>query len=165
MSPTPVSSSSLPGPASLSCLNRVNRTGIQNGLRGQTTKDFRNRCDANNKPRSVVSRNRIAQSCLETGSGRTPRFGDDNESSQAMTEMNGVCCSSRPMLIGGQSNGSSGQSEANSTNTNPVSSFAVRDLSYNDLSGNLPSWVNQQNLDLCIVFKGQGEDLFMASFR
>ncbi|KAK7243029.1 hypothetical protein RIF29_37813 [Crotalaria pallida] len=28
------------------------------------------------------------------------RFGDDNESSQAMTEMNGVCCSSRPMLIG-----------------------------------------------------------------
>ncbi|KAK7259186.1 hypothetical protein RIF29_24786 [Crotalaria pallida] len=28
------------------------------------------------------------------------RFVDDNESSQAMTEMNGVCCSSRPMLIG-----------------------------------------------------------------
>ncbi|KAK7287561.1 hypothetical protein RIF29_00842 [Crotalaria pallida] len=41
----------------------------------------------------------------------------------------------------------------------------LQDLSYNDLSGSLPSWVNQQNLDLCIVFKGQGEDLFIASFR
>lgn len=28
------------------------------------------------------------------------RFGDDNERSQAMTEMNGVYCSSRPMRIG-----------------------------------------------------------------
>ncbi|KAK7281580.1 hypothetical protein RIF29_09697 [Crotalaria pallida] len=37
----------------------------------QTTKDFRNHCDANNKPRSVVSRSRIAPSCLETGFGRT----------------------------------------------------------------------------------------------
>ncbi|XP_019458473.1 PREDICTED: polyadenylate-binding protein RBP47C-like isoform X1 [Lupinus angustifolius] len=58
------------------------------------------------------------------------RFGDDNERSQAMTEMNGVYCSSRPMRIGaatprkssgyqqgGQSNGASNQSEADSTNT------------------------------------------------
>ncbi|KAJ1436805.1 RNA-binding domain superfamily, partial [Sesbania bispinosa] len=58
------------------------------------------------------------------------RFGDDNERSQAMTHMNGVYCSSRPMRIGaatprkssghqqgGQSNGASGQSEADSTNT------------------------------------------------
>uniref|UniRef100_I1JTH6 RRM domain-containing protein n=1 Tax=Glycine max TaxID=3847 RepID=I1JTH6_SOYBN len=58
------------------------------------------------------------------------RFGDDNERSQAMTEMNGVYCSSRPMRIGAatprktsgyqqgsQSNGTSSQSEADSTNT------------------------------------------------
>ncbi|KAK7310869.1 hypothetical protein RJT34_08640 [Clitoria ternatea] len=57
------------------------------------------------------------------------RFGDDNERSQAMSEMNGVYCSSRPMRIGaatprkssgyqgGQSNGTSSQSEADSTNT------------------------------------------------
>ncbi|MED6192780.1 Polyadenylate-binding protein rbp47, variant 2 [Stylosanthes scabra] len=58
------------------------------------------------------------------------RFGDDNERSQAMTEMNGVYCSSRPMRIGaatprkssayqqgGQSNGTSSQSETDSTNT------------------------------------------------
>ncbi|XP_004501589.1 polyadenylate-binding protein RBP47C'-like [Cicer arietinum] len=58
------------------------------------------------------------------------RFGDDNERSQAMNEMNGVYCSSRPMRIGaatprkssgyqqgGQSNGTSSQSEADSTNT------------------------------------------------
>ncbi|XP_019430711.1 PREDICTED: polyadenylate-binding protein RBP47C-like isoform X1 [Lupinus angustifolius] len=58
------------------------------------------------------------------------RFGDDNERSQAMTEMNGVHCSSRAMRIGaatprkssgyqqgGQSNGASNQAEADSTNT------------------------------------------------
>ncbi|CAL0323773.1 unnamed protein product [Lupinus luteus] len=58
------------------------------------------------------------------------RFGDDNERSQAMTEMNGVHCSSRPMRIGaatprkssgyqqgGKSNGASNQAEADSTNT------------------------------------------------
>nr|KYP64535.1 RNA-binding post-transcriptional regulator csx1 [Cajanus cajan] len=58
------------------------------------------------------------------------RFGDDSERSQAMTEMNGVYCSSRPMRIGAatprktsgyqqgsQSNGTSNQSEADSTNT------------------------------------------------
>ncbi|XP_016167801.1 polyadenylate-binding protein RBP47C' [Arachis ipaensis] len=58
------------------------------------------------------------------------RFGDDNERSQAMTEMNGVYCSSRRMRIGaatprkssayqqgGQSNGTSSQSEADSNNT------------------------------------------------
>ncbi|WJX15867.1 Polyadenylate-binding protein rbp47c' [Trifolium repens] len=58
------------------------------------------------------------------------RFGDENERSQAMTQMNGVYCSSRPMRIGaatprkssghqqgGQSNGTSSQSEADSTNT------------------------------------------------
>ncbi|XP_057428180.1 polyadenylate-binding protein RBP47C-like isoform X2 [Lotus japonicus] len=58
------------------------------------------------------------------------RFGDDNERSQAMNEMNGVYCSSRPMRIGaatprkssgyqqgGQSNGTSSQSEAESNNT------------------------------------------------
>ncbi|MFS7964411.1 putative RNA recognition motif domain, nucleotide-binding alpha-beta plait domain superfamily [Helianthus anomalus] len=28
------------------------------------------------------------------------RFGDDSERTQAMTEMNGTCCSSRPMCIG-----------------------------------------------------------------
>ncbi|XP_004499084.1 polyadenylate-binding protein RBP47C'-like [Cicer arietinum] len=58
------------------------------------------------------------------------RFGDENERSQAMTQMNGVYCSSRPMRIGaatprkstghqqgGQSNGTSSQSEADNTNT------------------------------------------------
>ncbi|KEH40058.1 polyadenylate-binding protein RBP47C [Medicago truncatula] len=58
------------------------------------------------------------------------RFGDESERSQAMTQMNGVYCSSRPMRIGaatprkssghqpgGQSNGTSSQSEADSTNT------------------------------------------------
>lgn len=58
------------------------------------------------------------------------RFGDDNERSKAMNEMNGVYCSSRPMRIGaatprkssgyqqgGQSNGTPSQSEADSTNT------------------------------------------------
>ncbi|XP_027353759.1 polyadenylate-binding protein RBP47C-like isoform X2 [Abrus precatorius] len=58
------------------------------------------------------------------------RFGDDSERSQAMTEMNGVYCSSRPMRIGaatprkssgyqqgGQSNGITSQSETDSTNT------------------------------------------------
>ncbi|XP_019443147.1 PREDICTED: polyadenylate-binding protein RBP47C'-like isoform X1 [Lupinus angustifolius] len=58
------------------------------------------------------------------------RFGDDNERNQAMTEMNGVYCSSRPMRIGaatprkssgyqqgGQSNGASSLSEMDSTNT------------------------------------------------
>ncbi|KAI4316737.1 hypothetical protein L6164_024686 [Bauhinia variegata] len=60
------------------------------------------------------------------------RFGDDNERSQAMSEMNGVYCSSRAMRIGAAtprkssgyqqqgghvSNGSSNQSEADSTNT------------------------------------------------
>lgn len=62
------------------------------------------------------------------------RFGDDNERSQAMTEMNGIYCSSRPMRIGAatprkssgyhnggySSNGSStqgSQSDGDSTNT------------------------------------------------
>ncbi|XP_028802963.1 polyadenylate-binding protein RBP47 isoform X1 [Neltuma alba] len=59
------------------------------------------------------------------------RFGDDNERSHAMTEMNGTYCSSRPMRIGAAtprkssvyqqgghaSNGTSNQSEADSTNT------------------------------------------------
>ncbi|KAF2309878.1 hypothetical protein GH714_005466 [Hevea brasiliensis] len=49
------------------------------------------------------------------------RFGDDSERAQAMTEMNGVHCSSRPMRIGGySSNGASGhgfQSDGDSTNT------------------------------------------------
>ncbi|KAI5393100.1 polyadenylate-binding protein RBP47C [Lathyrus oleraceus] len=58
------------------------------------------------------------------------RFGDESERSQAMTEMNGVYCSTRPMRIGaatprkssgyqqgGQSNGTSSQSETDSTNT------------------------------------------------
>ncbi|KAF7829738.1 polyadenylate-binding protein RBP47C-like [Senna tora] len=58
------------------------------------------------------------------------RFGDDNERSQALTEMNGVYCSSRPMRVGAatprkssgypqghMSNGTSNQSEADSANT------------------------------------------------
>ncbi|PKI44751.1 hypothetical protein CRG98_034860 [Punica granatum] len=64
------------------------------------------------------------------------RFGDDNERTQAMTEMNGVYCSSRPMRIGAatprkssgyqqqhssqggySSNGPSAQSDGDSTNT------------------------------------------------
>lgn len=56
------------------------------------------------------------------------RFGNDNEKTQAMTEMNGVYCSSRPMRIGAAtprksggfgSNGSSQgfQSDGDSTNT------------------------------------------------
>ncbi|CAL5204654.1 unnamed protein product [Lathyrus oleraceus] len=58
------------------------------------------------------------------------RFGDDNERSKALSEMNGVYCSSRPMRIGaatprkssgyqqgGHSNATSNQSEGDSTNT------------------------------------------------
>ncbi|KAL5558591.1 hypothetical protein UlMin_034802 [Ulmus minor] len=64
------------------------------------------------------------------------RFGDDNERSQAMTEMNGVYCSSRPMRIGAATprkstgyqqqygshggfgpNGASNQPEGDSSNT------------------------------------------------
>ncbi|CAI8599210.1 unnamed protein product [Vicia faba] len=57
------------------------------------------------------------------------RFGDDNERTKALSEMNGVYCSSRPMRIGAatprksgyqqgrHSNNTSNQSEADSTNT------------------------------------------------
>lgn len=63
------------------------------------------------------------------------RFGDDNERAKAMTEMNGIYCSSRPMRIGaatprkstgyqqpfssqtGGLNGTSGQSDGDSSNT------------------------------------------------
>ncbi|KAJ7966652.1 Polyadenylate-binding protein [Quillaja saponaria] len=76
---------------------------------------------------------------FDANSGRSKgygfvRFGDDNERSQAMNEMNGVYCSSRPMRIGAAtprkssgyqqggyvSNGMSGQGfepDADSTNT------------------------------------------------
>ncbi|KAG5044909.1 hypothetical protein JHK86_014315 [Glycine max] len=74
------------------------------------------------------------------------RFGDDDERSQAMTEMNGVYCSSRPMRIGAatprktsgyqqgsQSNGISSQSEADSTNTTeswPSQIFAYSEITW-----------------------------------
>lgn len=48
---------------------------------------------------------KAAKVVIDTNTGRSKgygfvRFGDDNERSQAMTEMNGVYCSSRPMRIG-----------------------------------------------------------------
>ncbi|KAK7321710.1 hypothetical protein VNO77_32593 [Canavalia gladiata] len=84
---------------------------------------------------SVYPSVKAAKVVFDANTGRSKgygfvRFGDDNERSQAMTQMNGVYCSSRPMRIGaatprkssghqqgGQSNGTSGQSEADSTNT------------------------------------------------
>ncbi|KAK7310503.1 hypothetical protein RJT34_08057 [Clitoria ternatea] len=84
---------------------------------------------------SVYPSVKAAKVVFDTTTGRSKgygfvRFGDDNERTQAMTKMNGVYCSSRPMRIGaatprkssghqqgGQSNGTSSQSEADSTNT------------------------------------------------
>nr|AGV54251.1 RNA binding post-transcriptional regulator csx1 like protein [Phaseolus vulgaris] len=84
---------------------------------------------------SVYPLVKAAKVVFDANTGRSKgygfvRFGDDNERSQAMTQMNGVYCSSRPMRIGaatprkssghqqgGQSNGTSSQSEADSTNT------------------------------------------------
>ncbi|KAL2458925.1 Polyadenylate-binding protein RBP47C [Forsythia ovata] len=48
---------------------------------------------------------KAAKVVIDASTGRSKgygfvRFGDDNERSQAMTEMNGVYCSSRPMRIG-----------------------------------------------------------------
>ncbi|XP_038705036.1 polyadenylate-binding protein RBP47-like [Tripterygium wilfordii] len=48
---------------------------------------------------------KAAKVVIDSGTGRSKgygfvRFGDDNERTQAMTEMNGVYCSSRPMRIG-----------------------------------------------------------------
>ncbi|XP_031118904.1 polyadenylate-binding protein RBP47-like [Ipomoea triloba] len=48
---------------------------------------------------------KAAKVVIDANTGRSKgygfvRFGDDNERSQAMTEMNGVYCSSRPMRIG-----------------------------------------------------------------
>lgn len=48
---------------------------------------------------------KAAKVVIDANTGRSKgygfvRFGDDNERSQAMTEMNGVHCSSRPMRIG-----------------------------------------------------------------
>ncbi|BAT82698.1 hypothetical protein VIGAN_03275000 [Vigna angularis var. angularis] len=84
---------------------------------------------------SVFPSVKAAKVVFDANTGRSKgygfvRFGDDSERSQAMTQMNGVYCSSRPMRIGaatprkssghpqgGQSNGTSSQSEADSTNT------------------------------------------------
>ncbi|KAK7291134.1 hypothetical protein RIF29_06043 [Crotalaria pallida] len=83
---------------------------------------------------SVYPSVKAAKVVFDVNTGRSKgygfvRFGDDSERSQAMTEMNGRYCSSRPMRIGaatprkssgyqgGQSNGSSNQAEADSTNT------------------------------------------------
>ncbi|XP_027330799.1 polyadenylate-binding protein RBP47C-like [Abrus precatorius] len=84
---------------------------------------------------SVYPSVKAAKVVFDANTGRSKgygfvRFGDDNERSQAMTQMNGVYCSSRPMRIGaatprkssghqqgGQLNGTSSQSEADSTNT------------------------------------------------
>lgn len=48
---------------------------------------------------------KAAKVVIDANTGRSKgygfvRFGDDNERTQAMTEMNGVYCSSRPMRIG-----------------------------------------------------------------
>lgn len=48
---------------------------------------------------------KAAKVVIDANTGRSKgygfvRFGDDNERSQAMTEMNGIYCSSRPMRIG-----------------------------------------------------------------
>lgn len=48
---------------------------------------------------------KAAKVVIDVNTGRSKgygfvRFGDENERSQAMTEMNGVYCSSRPMRIG-----------------------------------------------------------------
>lgn len=74
---------------------------------------------------------KAAKVVIDANSGRSKgygfvRFGDDNERNQAMTEMNGVYCSTRPMRIGPatprkslgyqQANGGS-QSDGDSTNT------------------------------------------------
>ncbi|XP_057424329.1 polyadenylate-binding protein RBP47C-like isoform X2 [Lotus japonicus] len=84
---------------------------------------------------SVYPSVKAAKVVFDANTGRSKgygfvRFGDDNERSQAMTQMNGVYCSSRPMRIGaatprkssghqqgGQSNGTSSQPESDSTNT------------------------------------------------
>ncbi|XVF63992.1 hypothetical protein PTKIN_Ptkin09bG0131500 [Pterospermum kingtungense] len=82
-----------------------------------------------------------AKVVIDVNTGRSKgygfvRFGDDTEKSQAMTEMNGVYCSSRPMRIGAAtprkssgyqqqyssqggyaSNGASNQSDGDSSNT------------------------------------------------
>ncbi|XP_072978580.1 polyadenylate-binding protein RBP47C'-like [Typha angustifolia] len=70
-----------------------------------------------------------AKVVIDANTGRSKgygfvRFGDDNEKTLAMTEMNGVYCSSRPMRIGpatprksSGSNGASAQLDGDSTNT------------------------------------------------
>ncbi|XP_008813036.2 polyadenylate-binding protein RBP47-like isoform X1 [Phoenix dactylifera] len=72
-----------------------------------------------------------AKVVIDANTGRSKgygfvRFGNDNEKTLAMTEMNGVYCSSRPMRIGpatprkssgGSGNSASGQSDGDSTNT------------------------------------------------
>ncbi|GLT92234.1 hypothetical protein SLE2022_100820 [Rubroshorea leprosula] len=84
---------------------------------------------------------KAAKVVIDANTGRSKgygfvRFGDDNERTQAMTEMNGVFCLSRPMRIGAatprkstryqqhyssqggyMSNGASAQSDADSSNT------------------------------------------------
>nr|XP_029143555.1 polyadenylate-binding protein RBP47C-like isoform X2 [Arachis hypogaea]XP_029149343.1 polyadenylate-binding protein RBP47C-like isoform X2 [Arachis hypogaea] len=83
---------------------------------------------------SVFPSVKAAKVVFDANTGRSKgygfvRFGDDSERTKAMTQMNGVYCSSRPMRIGaatprkssghqgGQANGASSQSEADSTNT------------------------------------------------
>ncbi|XP_057720611.1 polyadenylate-binding protein RBP47C-like [Arachis stenosperma] len=83
---------------------------------------------------SVFPSVKAAKVVFDANTGRSKgygfvRFGDDSERTKAMTQMNGVYCSSRPMRIGaatprkssghqgGQTNGASSQSEADSTNT------------------------------------------------
>ncbi|WOH02880.1 hypothetical protein DCAR_0522270 [Daucus carota subsp. sativus] len=63
---------------------------------------------------------KAAKVVIDANTGRSKgygfvRFGDDNERSQAMTEMNGAYCSSRAMRIGGYV--SNGESDGDSTNT------------------------------------------------
>ncbi|EOY14556.1 RNA-binding protein 47C isoform 3 [Theobroma cacao] len=91
---------------------------------------------------SKYSSVKAAKVVIDANTGRSKgygfvRFGDDTERSQAMTEMNGVYCSSRPMRIGAAtprkssgyqqqyssqeggyaSNGASNQSDGDSSNT------------------------------------------------
>ncbi|RZB58504.1 Polyadenylate-binding protein RBP47C isoform C [Glycine soja] len=106
---------------------------------------------------SVYPSVKAAKVVFDANTGRSKgygfvRFGDDNERTQAMTQMNGVYCSSRPMRIGaatprkssghqqgGLSNGTANQSEADSTNT--TVSFSVL-------------FIRACNLDLLLLSNG-----------
>ncbi|KAM7521038.1 hypothetical protein LguiB_020000 [Lonicera macranthoides] len=81
---------------------------------------------------------KAAKVVIDTNTGRSKgygfvRFGDDNERSQAMTEMNGVYCSSRPMRIGAATpRKSSGYQQQYSSQGGYVSNGALAQGSQSD---------------------------------